>query len=331
MQWHRTLPTVCSVGRASSRRETPLSQRHHHTTKPPRTPTLVSWELDTFRRQAFLANAPCCLRRDSKQLPRACSQWFVHDSNSKFDLSGTDSIPETSELRADFWSQYEDVLVPLELSAVALDGTSSASFHRAQAPLKLLLAYLSTPPSSHSTPQPRGQSIYLAQCPLPSLPSSLLAAVPTPEIVLQAGKGDVYDSSLWLGRPPTNTPLHRDPNPNFFIQLAGQKKVRLLPPEVGDAIFERIQEAVQAHSGGRAIRGEEMMVGPERQLLDAGVWAEAVPADGDIAGDISKAVEMYGQEAELSLGDALFIPKGWWHSVRGVGQGITASVNWWFR
>jgi hypothetical protein len=33
-----------------------------------------------------------------------------------------------------------------------------------------------------------------------------------------------------IGHPPTYTPLHRDPNPNIFVQLAGEKVVRLLAP-----------------------------------------------------------------------------------------------------
>ncbi|RMD44720.1 hypothetical protein DV735_g392, partial [Chaetothyriales sp. CBS 134920] len=119
-------------------------------------------------------------------------------------------------------------------------------------------------------------SIYLAQCPLTSLPDVLQADLPTPELVLKAGKGDVYASSLWLGHASAATaaytPLHRDPNPNLFLQLAGCKEIRLLPPEVGDVLFD-------------AVREEE----------------------------------------------ALFIPKHWWHSVKGVGGGVTASANWWFR
>lgn len=37
--------------------------------------------------------------------------------------------------------------------------------------------------------------------------------------------------------------------------------------------------------------------------------------------------EIEGYEAKLAAGDALFIPQGWWHSVRGVGQGLTGSVS----
>jgi len=33
----------------------------------------------------------------------------------------------------------------------------------------------------------------------------------------------------------------------------------------------------------------------------------------------------------LEAGDGMFIPKGWWHSVKGVGKGIIGSANWWFR
>jgi hypothetical protein len=39
-------------------------------------------------------------------------------------------------------------------------------------------------------------------------------------------------------------------------------------------------------------------------------------------------------ETTLYPGDALFIPQGWYHSVRSVGSpaiGINASANWWFR
>lgn len=171
-------------------------------------------------------------------------------------------------------------------------------------------------------------AIYLAQCSLSTLPESLQADIPVPSLVLQAGKGDVYESSFWLGRPPTYTPLHRDPNPNFFLQLAGHKVIRLFPPEVGDAIFDRVQDQLRLTDGpgqsSASFRGEEMMAGPERELLHRAVWHD------DISDGMTLAIE-YGQQVEVGLGEALFIPKGWWHSVKGVGSGITASANWWFR
>jgi hypothetical protein len=137
----------------------------------------------------------------------------------------------------------------------------------------------------------------------------LRADLPTPDVVLKAGKGDIYANSLWLGRPPTRTPLHRDPNPNIFVQLAGRKVVRLLEPGIGRALYEQSR----APTGHANLRGQEMMEGEEMERLEDAVWGET----GDAL----------GREAILGSGDGLFIPKGWWHSVRSFGDGITGSVS----
>ena len=137
--------------------------------------------------------------------------------------------------------------------------------------------------------------------------------------MLQAGKGDIYDSSLWLGVAPTYTPLHRDPNPNLFVQLAGRKTVRLLAPDTGEGVYERVKRAVGGQGDGKGvIRGEEMMKGKEREVLEDLVWGKR-----DVGED--------GWEAVVEGGDGVFIPQGWWHSLKGPGEGVTGSVNWWFR
>lgn len=312
-RWHPTIRGYSTHQlRLSSTTSTPLT----------RIPRLSSWDSDRFRYEAFIPAKPYLLASQYDKLPPACSKWFIHDSDSSFDLNNR--LPKSSELRTSFWSEHEQTLVPLELTSIS---PSSSTFHRSEAPLKILLAYLGNSPSLTQ----QEHAIYLAQCSLSSLPKSLQADIPTPSLVLSAGKGDVYESSLWLGRPPTYTPLHRDPNPNLFLQLAGRKVVRLLPPEVGDAIFEQVQEQLRSTSGvsdaglsSAAFRGEEMMAGPERELLHRAVWEK----DSD---ECMSLTRHYGQEAEVALGEALFIPKGWWHSIKGVGQGITASANWWFR
>ena len=133
----------------------------------------------------------------------------------------------------------------------------------------------------------------------------------------KAGKGDIYDANLWMGLSPTYTPLHRDPNPNLFLQLAGRKVVRLFPPDVGATIFAGVQEKL-GRNASSTFRGEEMMQGPEKDLLEREVWEH-------------KEHGADGYEAVLDHSEALFIPLGWWHSIKGVGKGVTASVNWWFR
>ena len=171
--------------------------------------------------------------------------------------------------------------------------------------------------------------IYLAQWPFASaLPTHLLADLPMPQIVSRAGKSDLYDSSLWLGVPPTYTPLHKDPNDNLFVQLAGTKVLRLMEKAAGEAVVrEGRRRARVGEWRGLGIRWEEMMVGREREVTDWLVWED------DEGGGKLKVFEV-----EVQAGDACFIPRGWWHSIRGKethdvdeARGIVCSVNWWFR
>lgn len=137
----------------------------------------------------------------------------------------------------------------------------------------------------------------------------MAADVPTPDLVIKTGRGDVYGASIWLGMPPTYTPLHRDPNPNLFVQLAGRKRVRLLPPDAGREVFESVQRRI-GEAASSVFRGEEMMSGREREVLDEAVWGgEAL------------------YECDVVAGDGLFIPKGWWHSIKSVGKGMHGSVR----
>lgn len=187
---------------------------------------------------------------------------------------------------------------------------------RFDAPLALLIAALRY--NAKAEEPCRLRQLYIAQSSLDDLPEELSRDLPTPRVVAEAGKGDVYASSVWLGLEPTYTPLHRDPNPNLFVQLRGSKDVRLLPPRDGDAVFRDVQARLGRWGGNSRIRGAEMMEGPERELLRDVIWEEpGWPL----------------QEAQLEPGDALFIPKGWWHSVRSrFDDGrLNGSVNWWFR
>ncbi|KAF2401292.1 Clavaminate synthase-like protein [Trichodelitschia bisporula] len=203
--------------------------------------------------------------------------------------------------------------------SVNLERTTPGGFTSALAPFSLFntwaaAALSSTPPNSQD-------QLYIAQTPLISLPPSLAADIPTPPLLSEVGKGDVYGSSLWLGIPPTRTPLHRDPNPNLLVQIAGRKVVRLLAPHVGDWVHAAV-------FGGRGrVRGNLMGEGKEGEGVEGWIWGAWKEQGGD--GGWDGVVE--GFEAQLEAGDALYIPLGWWHSVRGVGEGINASVNWWFR
>ncbi|KAF4549505.1 Hypothetical protein D9617_21g097260 [Elsinoe fawcettii] len=248
----------------------------------------------TFREEAFQPQLPRLLPSGHYGHLPAISNWFVSAEHVH------------SRLNVKYLEQFADTIVPLEL-------TAGGSFTRVHQPLSLLLAVA-------NEEEPTPAQVYLAQATLSDLPARLREDVPTPGLVLTAGKGDIYDTSIWIGRAPTYTPLHRDPNPNLFVQLAGKKVVRMFSPDVGRAIFGHVQASIGGH-GSATMRGEEMMQGEERKALEEAVWGSAK----------GKPWLKDGLECEVGAGDGLFIPKGWWHSIKGIGEGMTGSVNWWFR
>ncbi|KAI1193167.1 Clavaminate synthase-like protein [Nemania serpens] len=195
---------------------------------------------------------------------------------------------------------------------------SHSRFLQFNAPLSLIIQAARYNSATNSLSGPI-QQLYIAQCDIRGLPAALEADLPVPEIVGRTGKGDVYSSSIWLGLQPTYTPLHRDPNPNLFCQLVGSKVVRLFRPSTGLSVFRDVRRSLGL-AGDARFRGPEMMDGPERDGLHHATWVDPDPSK-----------EFW--EAVLSSGDALFIPQGWWHSVRSVGHEaeLNASANWWFR
>ncbi|KAG4439819.1 hypothetical protein IFR05_004717 [Cadophora sp. M221] len=296
-------------------------------------------DVEEFRAKAFNAERPLLITaRDGRKAedvkPPPCSipaadKWFTNRAPE----SAKDSFQRNGSviLSQQYLTPFADTILPYELLTPSSKDLGVAepselssllkhylqysdggtTFHRFSAPLSLFLL-------ASKTPNP--PALYIAQAQLLDLPPTLQADLPTPHLVLQAGKGDVYDSNLWMGIPPTYTPLHKDPNPNLFVQLASRKRVRLFEPRAGLGIFREVQESIGRAGHGGAIRGNEMMEGPERDGLYEAVWGKRVVGRGN-----------GGFETIVGPGDALFIPKGWWHSFMSVGTGVTGSVNWWFR
>ena len=113
----------------------------------------------------------------------------------------------------------------------------------------------------------------------------------------------------------------------------------MLPPDAGREIFALAQTAL-GRDASSVFRGDEMMKGEEKLLLQSLIWGDHTP---------DETTAFPGSQAILNSGDGLFIPTGWWHSIAGVGSGVTASVrflsysgkcllsslcwqvNWWFR
>ena len=269
---------------------------------------LENGNLQTFREEAFLASKPALLPKAYFITLPTIQNWFRIAQDESGGVL----------LNYSYLGKFGDAIMPLEftrLSTTSVVDQDKDSFRRAEVPFYIFLEWTKSATSETS------ERLYLAQAPFASLPEALKADFPTPKIVTKSGTGDIYDTNLWMGIPPTYTPLHRDPNPNLFVQLAGNKIVRTLPPEMGEGVFARVQNTL-GRSGSAAFRGEDMMKGEEKRLLEEQIWHDSSLPD--------EAHEV-GYEAHIGRGDGLFIPKGWWHSVKGVGDGITGSVNWWFR
>jgi Cupin-like domain len=309
--------------------------------------TFAAVDLTEFRKRAFLPEKPLHITTKTRAAEKAekaekaiwldqslpaARKWFSHEPENAKDRVFALSEP--------YLSRFQDTILPYELIidpngdalqryinwaetankgrqelatflAQLLSESNSRTFHRFHAPLTLFLQACKATPSHIKQPR-----LYIAQAQIADLPKELQDDLPTPQIVTEAGKGDIYDANIWMGIPPTYTPLHKDPNPNLFVQLASSKRVRLFEPAAGSAIFRGVQQRIGQH-GSASFRGDEMMEGPERDALGEAVWGDEVRGEG--------------YEAMVSCGDALFIPKGWWHSIKSVGSDISGSVNWWFR
>ncbi|KAI1105809.1 Clavaminate synthase-like protein [Jackrogersella minutella] len=178
---------------------------------------------------------------------------------------------------------------------------------------------------------PKGPTAYLAQHPLFTQLPALRNDIIIPDYCYTAPPPHPTDSSIdqpeldepllnaWFGPPGTITPLHNDPYHNILTQVVGRKYLRLYSP----LDTERMQ------ARGRE-NGVEM---GNTSLMDVGVvegW-DAVPEDeedGSTEKDMATFREIPFLDCILEPGDALYIPIGWWHYVRGLS--VSFSVSFWW-
>ena len=108
------------------------------------------------------------------------------------------------------------------------------------------------------------------------------------------------ESFIWIGGNGTRSGLHFDTSDNLHVVVEGSKTVILFPP--GDA--------------------------PNLYPLgDVPVQSQIDPLHPDVLENFPLFSLTRPRSVHLLPGDALFIPRFWWHWVESTA--ITVSVNWW--
>lgn len=111
------------------------------------------------------------------------------------------------------------------------------------------------------------------------------------------------DATLWVGSRGAHTPAHQDTyGVNIVTQLYGKKRWILFPPETGGLKPTRVPY-------------EESSVYSELNFY--------CPNNLEVFNNLTG-----GRMVELSAGDALLVPRGWWHYVQNLDP-INIALNMW--
>jgi ribosomal protein L16 Arg81 hydroxylase len=111
------------------------------------------------------------------------------------------------------------------------------------------------------------------------------------------------NSNIWMGGPGTIARMHRDLADNLHIQVFGRKRFTLVAPAQSSMIYPNT-------------------------LFDK--FPNGCRSDIEQP-DFDRFPKMRGVEpwiAELDPGDAIYIPRRWWHHVRTLA--ISMAVNYWW-
>ncbi len=112
---------------------------------------------------------------------------------------------------------------------------------------------------------------------------------------------------IWLGHA-SNVSAHFDAFDNVACVVAGTRRFTLFPPETIDRLYVGPLDNTMA--------GQPVSL------------AAAAPADDERYPDF-RAVRELALTAELGPGDALYIPKLWWHQVQSLAP-FNGLINYWW-
>ena len=120
--------------------------------------------------------------------------------------------------------------------------------------------------------------------------------------------GRLRAANAWLGTANTTTHLHTDDAENVLCQVAGHKLVRLFPPSCDALVYKK-----HAGKGNGSVNAFSPI--------------DCENVDDDAFPTFAEAREK-GVQVVVGPGEALFVPRGWWHYARALEPSF--SVNFWF-
>ena len=109
-------------------------------------------------------------------------------------------------------------------------------------------------------------------------------------------------TSAWFGTGGTRTPLHWDNYENLFVQLVGYKYLRMYTTRGPSGVLGYVS------AGGGA--------GGQGNMSTVDLECDDVPED---------FAKMEYMDVVLGPGDAVYIPQGVWHYVRGITTSFSVS------
>ncbi len=173
-------------------------------------------------------------------------------------------------------------------------GLDGFNFERRSMPLPQAIAAIASEAAD-------GASFYLGSIPAEVGFPAFAAAHPMPWLPERAGP------RLWLGTAST-VACHHDRLDNLAVCVAGRRRFTLFPPgAIGDLYVGPIDHTMAGQPVGLAVGSSPG--DPQWPRFEA--WRDRALV------------------AELEPGDALYLPKLWWHQVEATGN-LNLLVNYWW-
>jgi hypothetical protein len=149
---------------------------------------------------------------------------------------------------------------------------------------------------------PAARSVYVGSVPTAEFLPGFAAGNPMPLLGPKAGP------QIWLGTA-SNVSSHYDALDNLACVIAGRRRFTLYAPELIGQLY----------------------VGPIDNTMAGQPVSLAASATVGSAGEFPLFEEIRDQAltAELQPGDALYLPKLWWHQVEGIAP-FNGLVNYWW-